>query len=44
MVQTVLKTLWRLVVVQKTMEISQLQFIDKVLPNVRGAVGKSPWC
>ena len=34
MVQTVLKTVWRFVVVQKTIEISQPQFIDKVLPYV----------
>ena len=34
MVQTVPKTVWRFVVVQKTIEISQLQFIDKVLPYV----------
>ena len=31
-VQTVPKTVWKFLVVQKTMEISQLQFIDKVLP------------
>ena len=34
MVQTVPKTVWRFVVVQKTTEISQLPFIDKVLPYV----------
>ena len=34
MVQTVPKTVWRFVVVQKTIEISQLQLIDKVLPYV----------
>ena len=28
------KTVWRFVEVQKTIEISQLQFIDKVLPSV----------
>ena len=33
-VQTVPITVWRFVVVQKTIEISQLQFIDKVLPYV----------
>ena len=34
MVQTVPKTVWRFLVVQKTIEISLLQFIDKVLPYV----------
>ena len=34
MVQTVSRTVWRFVVVKKTIEISQLQFIDKVLPYV----------
>ena len=34
MVQTVPKTVWRFLVVQKTTEISLLQFIDKVLPCV----------
>ena len=34
MVQRVPKTVWKFLVVQKTMEISQLQFIDKVLPCV----------
>ena len=33
-VQTVPKTVWRFVVVQKTIEISRPQFIDKVLPYV----------
>ena len=34
MVQTVPKTVWRFVVAQKTIKISHLQFIDKVLPYV----------
>ena len=34
MVQTVPKAVWKFLVVQKTIEISQLQFIDKVLPYV----------
>ena len=34
MVQRVPKTVWKFLVVQKTTEISQLQFIDKVLPYV----------
>ena len=34
MVQTVPKTVWSFLVVQKTIENSQVQFIDKVLPYV----------
>ena len=34
MVQTVPKTVWKFLMVQKTIEISLLQFIDKVLPYV----------
>ena len=41
MVQTVPKTVWRFVVEQKTIEISQLQFIDQVLPYV---VCVKLWC